>query len=210
MFFLCNICTPALTVVSGETCWGYCGAVVIGNGTTFWLVWPPSVTAAWVQMPISNVWPVFKKEASLLVVLYEANLCTGDQDVPSYIHYGNTASVHAIEPKAGYLAQKGSRGRCFCASHLLFTFPLFLRSFLRISVRSLLRRASWVFWTRGASMRAGRWRRTSGNLHLTHLSTWNRKKLRDKFSFWSLARWAGFWWGIFVFVEHFCGELVLK
>lgn len=45
---------------------------------------------------------------SLFVVLYETNLCTGD--VPSYIHYGNTASVHAIEPKAGYLAQKGSRG----------------------------------------------------------------------------------------------------
>lgn len=69
-------------------------------------------------MPISNVWPVFKKEAfsqwevSLKFIRrpVRTNLCTGDRDVPSYIHYGNTASVHAIEPKAGYLAQKGSRG----------------------------------------------------------------------------------------------------
>lgn len=73
--------------------------------------------------------------------------------------------------------------QCFSASLLLFTFPLFLCSFRRISVQSPLRRASWVFWTRGASMRAERWRRTSGNLHLAHLFTWNLKKLRTNSPF---------------------------
>lgn len=59
---------------------------------------------------------------------------------------------------------------------LIFSSP---RSFQRIRPQSLLRRAFWDFWTKGTSMRAGRWRTTSGRitppllsqLHSVHLQT---------------------------------------